>query len=195
MFLARLKPVACSKNTFGYLFATFSVASMKPNEVVKISLWPVAASCSIARSASAPSGTFSRNVVSTLSPSAFSMRLAADVVLIAPAEVADRPDIDESDFQLLSGVGVAPNVATAIARTAAIAIDVPFPHDLHSGLERRAFFIPLIFAVPLRAKRPNAPAGRSQRSGTNTTPSDAGAADPAVPRVREINTRTTTVAR
>ena len=42
---------------------------MKPNEVVKISLWPERASFSIERSLSA-SGTFSRKVVSTLSPSA-----------------------------------------------------------------------------------------------------------------------------
>ncbi len=33
------------------------------------------------------------------------MALPADVVLIGPAEVADRADIDESDLELLGGVG------------------------------------------------------------------------------------------
>ena len=33
-------------------------------------------------------------------------RLAAEVVLVAPAEVADRPDIDEADLQLIRRVSV-----------------------------------------------------------------------------------------
>jgi hypothetical protein len=33
-------------------------------------------------------------------------RLAADLVLVGPAEVADRSEIDESDFQLALGGGV-----------------------------------------------------------------------------------------
>jgi len=36
---------------------------------------------------------------------------------------------------------------------------------------------------------------RAQRSGTKAVPRDAGAADPATPRVRDIKTRTRTVAR
>ena len=75
MFFARLKPVACSKNTFGYLLATFSVASMKPNDVVKINLWPVRASCSIERSASAPFRDVLEEGRFDLAASAFSIAL------------------------------------------------------------------------------------------------------------------------
>ena len=46
---------------------------MKPNDVVKISLWPCCARSRITRSASAPSGTFSTKVDVTLSPSAASI--------------------------------------------------------------------------------------------------------------------------
>ena len=85
---------------FGYFLATFRVGSMKPKEVVKIRSWPVRASCSMARSESA-SGTLSTKVVSTLSPKRLLDRLAALIVLVAPAVVADRADIDEADLELL----------------------------------------------------------------------------------------------
>ena len=73
---------------------------MKPKEVVKIRPWPVRASCSMARSESA-SGTLSTKVVSTLSPKGLLDGLAALIVLVAPAVVADRADIDEADLELL----------------------------------------------------------------------------------------------
>ena len=87
-------------------------------------------------------------------------RLASDVMLVAPAKVADRPDIDEADFQLIGGVSAAER-SGGDREDRRHSDDVPFLHDLHSGLERRAFFISVHFSVPLRAKRPNAPAGHS----------------------------------
>src|SRR5215475_15543972 len=48
---------------------------------------------------------------------------------------------------------------------------------------------------PQRAAPVHACRGDSQRSGTNTRPSEAGAVDPAVLRAREITTSTSTVAR
>ena len=40
-------------------------------------------------------------------------RLAGDVMLVGPAEIADRPDIDEADLEPVRGLGVAPPPATS----------------------------------------------------------------------------------
>ena len=73
---------------------------MKPNEVVKIRPWPVRASCSIGAL-----GIGFRHALHEgrldLVAEGFLDRLAALVVLVAPAVVADRADIDEADFELL----------------------------------------------------------------------------------------------
>ena len=78
--------------------ATFTVGFMKPKEVVKIRSWPSAASWRITRSASGPSLTLSTKLVSTCIAELGLDRLAADVVAIGPAMVADRADIDEADL-------------------------------------------------------------------------------------------------
>ena len=193
---------------------------MKPNEVVKMSLCPVRASCSIERSASAPSGTFSRYVRVDLVSERLHHRLAADVVLIGPAEIADRADIDEADLELVGGRGVEGHGGEPCGR--GHGEDDPFVHDLHSGLAE----------TEVLASAFSFTAARNARSTFNTVARDgeppsgptlsfehdlfrkpfsisgacsairhkdytehAGAADPAVPRVREINTRTITVAR
>src|SRR5512145_1351830 len=77
MLGAVLYPVACSNFTSGNSAATFSIGSMKPNEVAKMILLPCAARSRITRSASAPSGTFSTNDVFTLAPNSASTALRA----------------------------------------------------------------------------------------------------------------------
>src|ERR1700723_3599766 len=96
----------------------------------------------------------------------------------------------------LSAAYVAPNVPAAIVRTAAMATTFHFFMILlrvgQTGVSSQ-FPLEKPPNKPPRAKRPQRARRTVQRSGTKTTPSDAGAADPAVPRVLEINTRTTTV--
>jgi hypothetical protein len=72
--------------------------------VVKISLWPERANCSIERSASGLADVLQ---IGGLDPVAerFDERLATEFMLIGPAEIADRPDIDESDLQFVGGGG------------------------------------------------------------------------------------------
>ena len=108
---------ACSRwhartRTFGNFFATFSVGSMKPNEVVKISLLPARASCSMARSAVGTFGYVLDIGRLDLVAERLDHRLAADFVLVGPAEVADRADIDEADLELVGG-GAGPNTPAA----------------------------------------------------------------------------------
>ena len=77
---------------------------MKPNDVVKMSLLPARASCSIARSASGPSLDILEIGGLDLVAERLLQVLTADLVLIGAAEIADRTEIDEPDFQLLGGV-------------------------------------------------------------------------------------------
>src|SRR5580692_134126 len=117
--------------------------------------------------------------------------LAADVVLVTPAEIADRSRIDETDFQLFGSIGTAERRGRD-RQDRGHGDDVPFLHDFTPGWKDGAYS-PFEFPHVRSARR--ACSRNDQRSGTKTTPRDAGAADPAMPRVREINTRTMTVAR
>ena len=57
--------------------------------------------------------------------------LAAEIVLIAPAEVADRADIDEADFELVGRVCLKCHGCNPQGRSHPH--DVPFLHDLTPG--------------------------------------------------------------
>jgi hypothetical protein len=161
---------------------------MKPNEVVKMSLWPVRASCYGAFGVGALGDVLKIGRLDLIAERLFH-RLAADIVLITPAEIADRPDVDESDFQLVGGIGAAER-CSGKSEDRGHNDDVPFLHDVTPGWQDE-----LPFSSSTARSRTELSTVGFQRSGTNTRPSDAGAADPAVPRLREINTRTITVAR
>ena len=53
-------------------------------------------------------------------------RSAADLMLIGPAEIADRPEIDEADFQFVNGVGL--QCRCGNRQKCKRSEDVPFSH-------------------------------------------------------------------
>src|SRR5258708_38856667 len=105
-------------------------------------------------------------------------------MLVGPAEIADRTEIDEPDLQLVGGRGAAASAAGKQKRSGGRKKCFPHGQSPNSRGERQS-----MTRRPIaRARIPN------QRSGTNTVPSAAGAVEPPV-RAREIRTRTMTVAR
>ena len=106
-------------------------------------------------------------------------RLAAELVLIGPAEIADRAEIDEADLQLVGGGSAARLLRRAIsAAAAAMRVFLMCQSPITEGVNCH---------VPMRA-RPIAHASEYvYRSGTNTVPSEAGAVEPPVPRARNQN--------
>ncbi len=116
-------------------------------------------------------------------------------MLIGPAEIADRAEIDESDLELVGRLlapGMVPGMMAATANAAAAAAAAAVATTLISCSNSGFFdgWCGCPDAAPARAQ-PVA----VQRSGTNTRPNEAGAADPARPRPRDIATSTITVAR
>ena len=105
--------------------------------------------------------------------------LAADFMLVGPAEIADRAEIDEADFELVGGRS-APNVAAASAATAAAAAkQYSISHAAHSGLSGRTSTVPDVACRPSQRASVEA---KSQRSGTNTSAKRRGRGRPG--RVR-----------
>ena len=87
-------------------------------------------------------------------------RLAADVMLVAPAKVADRPDIDEADFQFFGGEG-RPECSDGDREDRRHSDDVPFLHDFTPGWkDGRMVTVPIFSHPHVRGAR-NAPAGHS----------------------------------
>ena len=99
-------------------------------------------------------------------------RLTRHFVHIGPAEIADRAEIDEADLQLVGGGCVHRGCGECQGR--------------RRGGHQKFFHVQLQL---------NVTSGIAYRSGTKTTPSEAGATEPALPRAREMMTRTITVAR
>src|ERR1700682_2384222 len=110
--------------------------------------------------------------------------LARQFMLVGPAEIANRAEIDKSDFELVGG-GSAEHACSGgehHCRCRNENLSHGFLLTPRGGL-----------TVPMRT-RPIARASGIYRSGTNTVPNAAGAVEPPV-LAREISTRTMTVAR
>ena len=73
--------------------------------MVKISLLPARASCSIDALGIGPFGDVFEIGGLDLVAEVLDQRLAADLVLVGPAEIADRAEIDEADLELVGGGG------------------------------------------------------------------------------------------
>ena len=115
----------------------------------------------------------------------FYERLTRVVVLVGPAEVADRAKVDEPDLQLVGGRGAARDAPGKQQRSGGREKCFPHRQSPNSRGEPNSGN-----AAPHRGR----PEGETQRSGTNTVPSAAGAVEPPV-RVRDSSTSTMTVAR
>ena len=154
----------------GYLAATLIVASMKPNEVVKMSLCPVRASCSIARSASGAFGDVLDERRVDLVAERLHHRLAADVVLkgqprspIGPTPMNPTLSLSAADARGRSR-RQAPELAAA-ATAKMIRLFMIFTPGWREDCQFTA------------CARPRAAFSDQAR---RLHPSDAGAADPAV---------------
>ena len=82
-----------------------------------MSLWPVRTSCSMERS---------------LVAERLLHGLAADVVLVSPAEIADWAEIDEADLELFGSIRPAEGCARE-PKDRGDSDDAPFLHDLAPG--------------------------------------------------------------
>ena len=110
--------------------------------------------------------------------------LTREVMLVGPAEVADRAEVNKSDLELV-GCGSAAQACSG--------------GEHHRGRRNEDLSHGFLLtprgrlSLPMRP-RPIARASGIYRSGTNTVPKAAGAVEPPV-LAREIRTRTMTVAR
>ena len=143
--------------------ATFSVGFMKPNEVVKISPWPVLASWRMTRSASGPSGTLSTKLVVDLARERRLDLEPAHVVAVGPAIVAGRADVDEADLERLLREARAGAGGEAQPGGGAGEHEAPAPQ-----VERHPLVLPLLERLGQVAGRKGLPrqAGASSRPRT-----------------------------
>ena len=155
---------------------------MKPNEVVKMILQPERARRSMARSASGPSATFSRNDGFDLVAEFLVDHLPADIMRLRPAAVGLGADIEEAGLGLVLGQ-CRPRRGDGEHRGQS---DHEFLH--FSPL----WLVQVEQVVPVAALKSRCPA---YLSGTKARPSEAGVFIIVSRLLREIRTRTMMVAR
>jgi len=123
---------------------------MYPNDVVKISLLPARTSCSMAPFGVRPFADVLEIGRLDLVAELLDERLASNFVLIGPAEIADRSEIDEANFQL-------------VAADAAVRLVTPASRDGRAA--KRVFLISFLHKDRRVNEQVQSAAPRRARSG------------------------------